>query len=69
VDSAARFLKDFESTLSRAGVSSTRVEFLRNRYLQEKGLLEPGYLEKRIKEKLSGGYSPGFDLLLDVVRE
>jgi hypothetical protein len=69
VDSAARFVKDFESTLSRAGVSSTRVEFLRNRYLQEKGFLEPGYVVKRLEQKLSEGYSPGFDLLLDAVRE
>ncbi len=69
VDSAAQFLKDFESTLTRAGVSSSRVDFLRSRYLQEKELLEPGYLERRIEEKLSEGYSPGFDFLLKAVRE
>jgi hypothetical protein len=69
VDSAAQFLKDFEITLTRAGVSSSRVDFLRSRYLQEKELLEPGYLERRIEEKLSEGYSPGFDFLLKAVRE
>ncbi len=69
VDSAAQFLRDFEATLSRGAVSGSRVDFLRNRYQEEKSSLEPGYVERRVREKLSSGYYPGFDELLRVVRE
>ncbi len=63
--SAAQFQRDFDLTLSRSGVSQSRVEFLLKRFKEEQSFLDPSYFRNRVRSKLSDGWAPGFQELLN----